>query len=63
MMHNSTRSGSLRDNALERKAPNVREADRTGKAGDAVKDRSFTIQPKTAVIEIRAGKVAVRTGK
>jgi hypothetical protein len=36
MMRNSTRSGAAKDVPGGEKAPNARDADRTGKAGDAV---------------------------
>lgn len=58
-MQNSTRSGAIRDNSIERKGPTASDADRAGKAGDAVRERPFTIRPKNAVIEISDGKVAV----
>jgi hypothetical protein len=63
MMHNSMRSGAVLDEAKDRKEPTAGEADRAGKAGDSVEARSFTIRPKTAVIEITGGRVAVKTGK
>jgi hypothetical protein len=63
MMHNSTRSGALGDDSTDRKEPSVREADRAGKVGDAQGERSFTIRPKTAVIEISGGRVEVKVGK
>ena len=63
MMHNSTRSGALRDYSSDRQGPSVREADRAGKVGDSDRVRSFTIRPKTAVIEIRGGRVEVKVGK
>jgi hypothetical protein len=62
MMQNSMRSGAVPD-TTDRKEPSAGEADRTGKAGDAVEVRSFTIRPKTAVIEITGGRVAVKVGK
>jgi hypothetical protein len=63
MMHNSMRSGMVRDDTTERKDPSVREADRAGKVGDSQGERSFTIRPKTAVIEISGGRVEVKVGK
>jgi hypothetical protein len=62
-MENSTRSGAISDRAKDRKEPTARDADRVGKAGDSVENRSFTIQPKSAVIQITGGRVAVRVGK
>jgi hypothetical protein len=62
-MHNSTRSGSIGDSPSDRREPTAREADRAGKAGDSVAIQSFTIRPKTAVIEIRDGRVAVKVTK
>lgn len=63
MMHNSNRNGAQRDVSAEGKTPHVREADRAGKAGDAVKDRNFTVPQKPSVIEIRDGKVAVKSAR
>jgi hypothetical protein len=64
MMQNSTRSGAVTDDGAKvRKEPTARDADRTGKAGSAVENRSFTIQPKTAVIEIAGGRVTVKVGR
>jgi hypothetical protein len=63
MMENSMRSGAIRDDSKERKEPDVREAERAGKAGDASDRHSFTIRPKTAVIEISGGRVEVKVGK
>jgi hypothetical protein len=63
MMHNSTRSGAVGDDSTDRKDPSVREADRAGKVGDSEGKRSFTIRPKTAVIEISGGRVEVKVGK
>jgi hypothetical protein len=64
MMENSTRSGAVSDDGTKvKKEPTARDADRVGKAGDAVENRSFTIQPKTAVIEITGGRVTVKVGK
>jgi hypothetical protein len=59
-MWNSTRSGAIRDESTDRKEPNARDADRAGKAGDTVHERSFTIRPKDAVIEITGGRVSVK---
>jgi hypothetical protein len=57
------RSGAVRDDAVDRKEPSVREADRAGKAGDSTEGRSFTIRPKSAVIEISGGRVEVKVVK
>jgi hypothetical protein len=62
-VENSTRSGTIRDGSKDRKAPSVREADRAGRSGDAPARQDFTIRPKTAVIEIRAGRVSVKVSK
>jgi hypothetical protein len=62
-MENSTRSGAILDREKARKGPTAREAERVGRVGAAVEGRSFTIQPKTAVIEIQSGKVSFLVGK
>jgi hypothetical protein len=62
-MNNAMRSGAVRDESADRKEPSVREADRAGKAGDSAEGRSFTIRPKTAVIEISGGRVEVKVVK
>jgi len=57
------RSGAVHDETNDRKQPTAGDADRAGKAGDSVEARSFTIRPKTSVIEITDGRVAVKIGK
>jgi hypothetical protein len=63
MMENSMRSGSIVDGPTDGKEPTARDAERTGKAGEAVEGRSFTIHPKAAVIEISGGRVVFKVGK
>jgi hypothetical protein len=62
-MQNSTRSGAVKDLSADKGEPSAREADRTGKAGDMVERKPFTVDPQPAVIEIRDGRVAVQIGK
>ena len=62
-MHNSTRSGRLPDTKGAVRDSDVRGAERSGKAGEDVERRSFTIKPKTAVIEISGGRVEFRVEK
>jgi hypothetical protein len=63
MMFNTVRSGSIPDKSDSGKEPTARESDRSGKVGDNAVRRNFTIQPKTAVIEISGGRVEVKVGK
>jgi hypothetical protein len=59
-MENSLRSRTLRDHVSRGRPGGVREADRSGKTGDAAKSMPFIIRPKAMTIEIRAGIVAVK---
>lgn len=64
MMLNSSLGGAVPDSTdKDRDKPTGRKGDRSGKVGDSVDRRNFTIYPETAVIEISGGRVTLKVEK